>query len=66
MVSGFGFGVSGSWVSPNRQTSNPKTRNAKPETTNQKLMKTDNRIGVLLFNLGGPEKLEDVKPFLFN
>src|SRR5262249_3655014 len=24
------------------------------------------RIGVLLFNLGGPEKLEDVRPFLFN
>lgn len=24
------------------------------------------RIGVLLFNLGGPEKLEDVKPFLYN
>ena len=24
------------------------------------------RIGVLLFNLGEPEKLEDVKPFLFN
>src|SRR5215510_3590292 len=24
------------------------------------------RIGVLLFNLGGPERLEDVRPFLFN
>ena len=24
------------------------------------------RIGVLLFNLGGPETLDDVKPFLFN
>lgn len=24
------------------------------------------RIGVLLFNLGGPEKIEDVRPFLFN
>ena len=24
------------------------------------------RIGVVLFNLGGPEKLEDVEPFLFN
>lgn len=23
-------------------------------------------IGILLFNLGGPEKLEDVRPFLFN
>lgn len=27
---------------------------------------TNQRIGVLLFNLGGPEKLEDVRPFLFN
>src|SRR5205085_7359744 len=26
----------------------------------------DQRIGVLLFNLGGPETLEDVRPFLFN
>ena len=24
------------------------------------------RLGVLLLNLGGPEKLEDVRPFLFN
>ncbi|HWO02310.1 MAG TPA: ferrochelatase [Blastocatellia bacterium] len=24
------------------------------------------RIGILLFNLGGPETLEDVRPFLFN
>src|SRR5215510_9276115 len=24
------------------------------------------RIGVLLFNLGGPETLDDVRPFLFN
>lgn len=24
------------------------------------------RVGVLLLNLGGPEKLEDVRPFLFN
>ena len=23
------------------------------------------KLGVLLFNLGGPEKLEDVKPFLY-
>ena len=23
------------------------------------------KVGVLLFNLGGPEKLEDVKPFLY-
>lgn len=27
---------------------------------------TSSRIGVLLFNLGGPEKLEDVRPFLYN
>ena len=25
-----------------------------------------NSIGVLLFNLGGPERLEQVRPFLFN
>ena len=24
------------------------------------------RVGVLLLNLGGPEQLEDVRPFLFN
>ncbi len=24
------------------------------------------RVGVLLLNLGGPEKLEDVQPFLYN
>src|SRR5690349_15112805 len=23
------------------------------------------KLGILLFNLGGPEKLEDVKPFLY-
>lgn len=27
---------------------------------------TNQRIGVLLFNLGGPETLEEVRPFLFN
>lgn len=30
------------------------------------LTSTNQRIGVLLFNLGGPETLEDVRPFLFN
>lgn len=30
------------------------------------LTSTNQRIGVLLFNLGGPETLDDVKPFLFN
>lgn len=29
-------------------------------------MNTRNKIGVLLLNLGGPERLEDVRPFLFN
>lgn len=29
-------------------------------------MKTQNKIGILLLNLGGPERLEDVRPFLFN
>jgi len=28
--------------------------------------KDQERIGVLLFNLGGPETLDDVRPFLFN
>jgi len=27
---------------------------------------SDQRIGILLFNLGGPETLADVRPFLFN
>src|SRR5262249_19767239 len=27
---------------------------------------TGERIGILLLNLGGPETLEDVRPFLFN
>src|SRR5438309_4441769 len=26
----------------------------------------EERVGVLLFNLGGPERLDDVRPFLFN
>ena len=29
-------------------------------------IRSDKRIGVLLFNLGGPETLDDVRPFLFN
>lgn len=29
-------------------------------------MRSNKRIGVLLFNLGGPETLDDVRPFLFN
>ena len=27
---------------------------------------SEEQVGVLLFNLGGPEKLDDVRPFLFN
>src|SRR5690348_3603888 len=27
---------------------------------------SDQRIGILLFNLGGPDTLDDVRPFLFN
>ncbi|MGF1498168.1 MAG: ferrochelatase [Elainellaceae cyanobacterium] len=29
-------------------------------------MVTSGRVGILLLNLGGPEQLEDVRPFLFN
>jgi ferrochelatase len=29
-------------------------------------MKTQNKIGILLLNLGGPERPEDVRPFLYN
>ncbi|MEK6322647.1 MAG: ferrochelatase [Acidobacteriota bacterium] len=32
----------------------------------RELRSTNQRIGVLLFNLGGPAKLDDVRPFLFN
>ncbi|MCL1980571.1 MAG: ferrochelatase [Proteobacteria bacterium] len=29
-------------------------------------MKTERKIGILLLNLGGPERLDEVRPFLFN
>ena len=29
-------------------------------------MNTQDKIGILLLNLGGPERLEDVRPFLVN
>jgi ferrochelatase len=29
-------------------------------------MNTQDKIGIVLLNLGGPERLEDVRPFLFN
>jgi protoporphyrin/coproporphyrin ferrochelatase len=38
--------------------------NQQPTTNNQQ--PTTTRLGVILFNLGGPETLEDVRPFLFN
>jgi ferrochelatase len=42
---------------------------ADPERTgsdNPKSAIRNPKLGVLLFNLGGPERLEDVRPFLFN
>jgi len=36
------------------------------EKTYKKKVKTMGRVGVLLLNLGGPDKIEDVRPFLFN
>jgi len=30
------------------------------------MLRNNDRIGILLFNLGGPETLDDVRPFLFN
>jgi len=32
----------------------------------RKLLVGNEKIGVLLLNLGGPETLDDVQPFLFN
>ena len=29
-------------------------------------MKTHQKTGILLLNLGGPQRLEDVRPFLVN
>lgn len=40
------------------------TARQRPRYSND--MNTPNKIGVLLLNLGGPECLEDVRPFLFN
>ncbi|XP_074583834.1 ferrochelatase-2, chloroplastic-like [Curcuma longa] len=36
------------------------------QTPQDKLLLGNERIGVLLLNLGGPETLDDVQPFLFN
>jgi protoporphyrin/coproporphyrin ferrochelatase len=30
------------------------------------LLQVDEKVGVLLLNLGGPETLDDVQPFLYN
>ncbi|KAL6204777.1 hypothetical protein ACLB2K_022044 [Fragaria x ananassa] len=35
-------------------------------TANTTPLGVDDRVGVLLLNLGGPETLDDVQPFLFN
>src|SRR6185436_3969204 len=39
---------------------------SKPSSVMSKKELSEERIGVLLFNLGGPYTLEDVRPFLFN
>ena len=41
------------------------TSEAQPEVSNTPIV-GDDKTGVLLLNLGGPETLEDVQPFLFN
>jgi len=37
-----------------------------PIATQLNSMTTHNKIGVVLLNMGGPEKLDDVRPFLYN
>ncbi|XP_077253701.1 ferrochelatase-2, chloroplastic-like isoform X2 [Tasmannia lanceolata] len=39
---------------------------SKTQEASSKLIVGDEKVGVLLLNLGGPETLEDVQPFLFN
>lgn len=39
---------------------------SKTQDVSSKPLVGDEKIGVLLLNLGGPETLEDVQPFLFN
>ncbi len=36
------------------------------QTTDHRPPTTDQRLGIILFNLGGPETQSDVRPFLFN
>lgn len=39
---------------------------AENQTANTTPLTGDDKVGVLLLNLGGPETLDDVQPFLFN
>ena len=39
---------------------------SKPSSSHEQKKQSEERVGVLLFNLGGPDTLEDVRPFLFN
>jgi len=39
---------------------------SKTEDISSTLLAGNEKIGVLLLNLGGPETLDDVQPFLFN
>lgn len=39
---------------------------AENKTANTTPLTGDDKVGVLLLNLGGPETLDDVQPFLFN
>lgn len=39
---------------------------SKSQAASSMLIVGKEKVGVLLLNLGGPETLEDVQPFLFN
>jgi len=41
-------------------------QNERPAYRMSETLPEQDRIGVLLFNLGGPETIDDVRPFLFN
>jgi Ferrochelatase len=45
---------------------NPASNESPPQSLPAKLATPDDCVGVLLLNLGGPETLEDVQPFLYN
>lgn len=45
---------------------NPASNESPPQSLAAKLAAPDDCVGVLLLNLGGPETLEDVQPFLYN